>query len=42
MPDSLATLFERFDRGHLSRRHLLMALGAAIAARPVSALAQGQ
>ena len=35
MSDALAALFERFDRGHLSRRHLLIALGAAIAARPV-------
>ena len=42
MPDALAALFDRFDRGRLSRRHLLMALGAAIAARPVSSLAQGQ
>ena len=42
MPDALATLFARFDRGRLSRRQLLMALGTAIAARPVSTLAQGQ
>src|SRR5262245_13879779 len=42
MPDALATLFDRFDRGRLSRRQLLMALGTAIAARPVSTLAQGQ
>ena len=42
MPDALAALFDRFDCGRLSRRHLLMALGAAIAARPVSSLAQGQ
>src|SRR6476620_93096 len=42
MSDVLAELFDRFDRGRLSRRQLLMALGAAIAARPVSTLAQGQ
>ena len=42
MTDALAALFDRFDRGRLSRRQLLMALGAAIAARPVSTLAQGQ
>ena len=42
MPDALAALFDRFDRGRLSRRQLLMALGAAVAARPVSTFAQGQ
>src|SRR5262252_6277905 len=42
MAEALSTLFDRFDRGRLSRRQLLMALGTAIAARPVSTLAQGQ
>jgi catechol 2,3-dioxygenase-like lactoylglutathione lyase family enzyme len=42
MTDALAALFDRFDRGHLSRRQLLMALGAAVAARPVTTFAQGQ
>jgi catechol 2,3-dioxygenase-like lactoylglutathione lyase family enzyme len=35
-------LFTEFDRGRLSRRQLLIALGAAAAVRPASALAQGQ
>jgi catechol 2,3-dioxygenase-like lactoylglutathione lyase family enzyme len=38
----LARLFDRFDRGVISRRQLLIALGAAVAVRPISALAQGQ
>ena len=38
----LTRLFDRFDRGMISRRQLLIALGAAIAVRPGSALAQGQ
>ena len=42
MPDTLAALFDRFDRGRLSRRQLLKALGAAVAARPASSFAQGQ
>jgi catechol 2,3-dioxygenase-like lactoylglutathione lyase family enzyme len=36
------TLFDDFDRGRLSRRQLLMALGMAVAIRPASAFAQGQ
>src|SRR5438067_1045623 len=35
-------LFDDFDRGRLSRRQLLKILGLAVAARPVSAFAQGQ
>jgi catechol 2,3-dioxygenase-like lactoylglutathione lyase family enzyme len=42
MSDVLATLFNDFDRGRLTRRQLLQALGIAAAARPVSALAFGQ
>ncbi len=42
MSDYLATLFNGFDRGRLSRRQLLAALGLAVAVRPVSAFAQGQ
>src|SRR4051812_23798664 len=38
----LARLFDGFDRGMISRRQLLIALGAALAVRPASALAQGQ
>jgi catechol 2,3-dioxygenase-like lactoylglutathione lyase family enzyme len=38
----LATLFHAFDRGRLSRRQLLQALGVAVAIRPASAFAQGQ
>jgi catechol 2,3-dioxygenase-like lactoylglutathione lyase family enzyme len=38
----LATLFNAFDQGRLSRRQLLTALGAALAIRPAAALAQGQ
>ncbi len=36
------TLFADFDRGRLSRRQLLQALGLAVAVRPAAALAQGQ
>jgi catechol 2,3-dioxygenase-like lactoylglutathione lyase family enzyme len=36
------TLFAEFDRGRLSRRELLQALGLAVAIRPASAFAQGQ
>jgi len=39
---SLDTLFDEFDRGRLSRRQLLKALGLAAAARPTFAFAQGQ
>ena len=42
MSADLATLFNAFDRGRLSRRQLLKALGIAVAARPASAFAQGQ
>jgi catechol 2,3-dioxygenase-like lactoylglutathione lyase family enzyme len=38
----LTRLFDRFDRGTISRRQLLIALGAAVAARPAAAFAQGQ
>src|SRR4051794_36406116 len=38
----LGGLFDRFDRGTISRRQLLIALGAAVAVRPASAFAQGQ
>ena len=36
------TLFEAFDRGRISRRQLLVALGLAAVVRPASAFAQGQ
>jgi len=42
MSADLATLFDEFDRGRLSRRQLLKALGVAAAIRPASAFAQGQ
>ena len=42
MSADLATLFDEFDRGRLSRRQLLQALGVAVAIRPASAFAQGQ
>ena len=42
MSDDLTTLFRAFDRGRLTRRQLLAALGLAAAVRPASALAQGQ
>jgi catechol 2,3-dioxygenase-like lactoylglutathione lyase family enzyme len=42
MADELTTLFNLFDRGRISRRQLLMALGIAATARPASVLAQGQ
>ena len=41
MSDVLGRLFHDFDRGHLSRRELLQALGIAVVARPAAALAQG-
>ena len=40
MPTSL--IFHAFDRGVISRRHLLQALGIAVAIKPATALAQGQ
>jgi catechol 2,3-dioxygenase-like lactoylglutathione lyase family enzyme len=42
MSDRLATLFHEYDRGRISRRQLLQALGLAVAVRPISALAFGQ
>ena len=42
MNADLETLFNQFDRGRLSRRQLLTALGLAVAVRPASAFAQGQ
>ena len=42
MSDALSTLFTDFDRGRISRRQLLQALGIAVAMRPASAFAQGQ
>jgi catechol 2,3-dioxygenase-like lactoylglutathione lyase family enzyme len=40
--DALTNLLNQFDRGRLSRRQLLQALGVAAAIRPASAFAQGQ
>jgi len=42
MSADLFHLFEDFDRGRLSRRQLLQALGIAVAIRPAAAFAQGQ
>jgi catechol 2,3-dioxygenase-like lactoylglutathione lyase family enzyme len=42
MSDVLANLFDDFDRGNLTRRRLLQALGIAVVVRPVSAFAFGQ
>jgi catechol 2,3-dioxygenase-like lactoylglutathione lyase family enzyme len=42
MSVDLTTLFHEFDRGRLSRRQLLQALGLAVAVRPAAAFAQGQ
>lgn len=42
MSDILTTLFDSFDRGTLSRRRLLQALGLSVAMRPMALLAQGQ
>jgi len=39
MSVDLAALFDDFDRGRLSRRQLLKALGVAVAVRPASAFA---
>ena len=41
MSDLLASIFNDFDRGRLSRRQLLQALGIAVVVRPAAALAQG-
>jgi catechol 2,3-dioxygenase-like lactoylglutathione lyase family enzyme len=38
----VSALFKDFDRGRLSRRQLLKALGVAVAVRPTLAFAQGQ
>ncbi len=38
----ITKLLHEFDRGRLSRRQLLAALGVAVAIRPASAFAQGQ
>jgi catechol 2,3-dioxygenase-like lactoylglutathione lyase family enzyme len=42
MAAELSNLFTAFDRGVISRRQLLQALGIAIAIKPTSAVAQGQ
>ena len=42
MTNDLTNLFNQFDRGRLSRRDLLRALGVAVALQPASAFAQGQ
>jgi len=42
MSDAVTRLFHDYDRGLISRRHLLQALGVAVALRPLSAFAQGQ
>ena len=42
MSADLTNLFHAFDRGVISRRHLLQALGIAVALKPATALAQGQ
>jgi len=42
MDDRLSRLFEDFDRGLLSRRSLLKALGATAMAAPMAAFGQGQ
>lgn len=42
MSADLEKLFNDFDRGRLSRRQLLVALGVGFAVRPASLLAQGQ
>ncbi|HEX7139040.1 MAG TPA: VOC family protein [Vicinamibacterales bacterium] len=42
MSDDLNRLFTAFERGLLSRRQLLAALGVAVAVRPATAFAQGQ
>jgi len=42
MSADLASLFDDFDRGGISRRQLLRALGIAVAIRPAAAFAQGQ
>jgi hypothetical protein len=39
MSDGLSKLLDEFDRGRVSRRQLLKALGIAVAATPAVALA---
>jgi len=41
MSDALTKLFSDYDRGHITRRHLLQVLGAAAVVRPALAFAQG-
>src|SRR5947208_2786174 len=41
MEDKLSSLFNDFDRGAISRRQLLQALGLAAVAAPMSAFGQG-
>jgi catechol 2,3-dioxygenase-like lactoylglutathione lyase family enzyme len=42
MSSALSTLLNDFDRGRISRRQLLQALGITVALRPAAAFAQGQ
>ena len=42
MASDLSNLFNAFDRGVMSRRQLLQALGVAIAIKPATAIAQSQ
>jgi catechol 2,3-dioxygenase-like lactoylglutathione lyase family enzyme len=42
MEDKLSKLFKDFDRGAISRRHLLQALGLAAVATPIATFGQGQ
>lgn len=42
MASDPSTLFTAFDRGVISRRQLLQALGIAVAIKPATAIAQGQ
>src|SRR4029453_11237079 len=42
MTTDLTSLLNQYDRGRLSRRDLLRALGVAVALQPASAFAQGQ
>jgi catechol 2,3-dioxygenase-like lactoylglutathione lyase family enzyme len=42
MSADLTALFNEYDRGRLTRRQLLTALGVAVAIRPAAAFAQGQ
>ena len=42
MSDELTRLFDRFDRGTITRRQLLQALGIAAVAAPFTSFAQGR